>query len=193
MEGLAALPCAQRSVMKTFVTAFLLLSTLAIGGAEDKDGWEIFREHFRIGNPELETPPKIRATGLSGEVFTVTISNDSDETIAYEGYFSDEPQYFTSEFVDGAWLPRTNLWCGTGMEGHLLKPGEEVTFSFQLHLKKRQIFVIFRGSSGASSLAKVWDPTIEPTSSAEPTTETPNKAADSRAFRPESPRRSPKQ
>jgi hypothetical protein len=173
--------------MKTFATAFLLLSTLVIGGAEDKDGWEVLREHFRVGNPELKTPPKIPASELGGDVFTFTISNDSDETIAYEGYFSDEPQYFTSDFVDGAWLPRTNLWCGTGMEGHLLKPGEEVTFSFQLHQKNSQIFVIFRGSAGASSLVKVWDPTIGPTSSAEPKTETPNKAADSRASRPESP------
>ncbi|MCG8598992.1 MAG: hypothetical protein MI807_02520 [Verrucomicrobiales bacterium] len=161
--------------MKFFATTFLLITTLAICGAEDKDGWEIFREHFKLGNPELKTPPKILASKSDGDIFTVTIANASDETIAYEGYFSNEPQYFTSELVDGAWTPRPNLWCGTGMWGLLLEPGDRVTFSFQRHLKKRQIFVIFRDGSGGSSLAKVWDPTIAQKSSVT-TKSAPNKS-----------------
>ena len=144
--------------MKIFATAILLFGILAICGADETDGWDAFREHFKIGDPELKFLPLIHSTEFEGDSFTIKIRNDSKEPMSYQGYFSDDPEYFTSEFVDGAWEPRPELWCGTGMEGHLLKPGDEVTFSFQSHLKKRQIFVIFHGTERRSSLVKVWYP-----------------------------------
>ena len=147
--------------MKILANTILLAGALSICGADETDGWEVFREHLKIGNPELETLPALSESGFEADSFFVRIKNESDSPMSYEGYFTDEPQYFTSELVDGAWIARPNLWCGTGMKWHELKPGEEATLNFQRNLKKRQIFVIFYASEGRSSLVKVWDPTTD--------------------------------
>ena len=147
--------------MKLIPLVLPLLATLSICSANEKDGWEALREHCNIGKPDLKVPPVISDFEFDAESFTVTIKNESKEPVSYEGYFSDEPQYFTGEFVDGSWVARPNLWCGTGMKWHELKPHDEAALSFPADLRKRQIFIIIYGSEGSSSLVKVWDPDIE--------------------------------
>lgn len=144
--------------MKMFVITISLFGALAICEAEENSGWEALRAHFNVGAPELDVPPTVHDAEFDGDSFTIQITNDSKEVMAYRGYFSDEPEFFTSELVDGAWEPRSTLWCGTGMKGHLFEPGDEVTFRFDRDLKKRRIFVIFRMSSNRASLVKLWDP-----------------------------------
>ena len=144
--------------MKLPIFAIGLLMAVSNCGAGETKGWDALLDYLKIGDPGLDVLPTVSNSQLDAESFTFKITNDSNDVMSYQGYSDDEPRYFTSELVDGEWIPRVTLWCGTGMKGHLLEPGESVVFEFARHLAKRQIYVIFRMSSNRSSLVKLWEP-----------------------------------
>lgn len=61
--------------------------------------------------------------------FELRLTNHRDAPIHYSGYTKAHPVYATNKLVDGEWHPAGPWgWCGTGLAGRELGPGESVVF-----------------------------------------------------------------